>query len=183
MTLNEALTDIGVTIRYDGRDLLVIGHDGPDYLALDPGQLRIRTVDPHNASSTISKVEMTEVVRTLTTALTAAQGGLQDAERALSAQQQLVRDIREYAIERHRAGDICREGLDQAFVHFELHPYMPRHSIAVTIVANIGINATSEEEALDRVRFLIDGIAYSGDNHDDDIEVALDSVQTQVAFV
>ncbi len=42
-------------------------------------------------------------------------------------------EIRAYAIDRHRDGDICRDGLNAFLTRFGLAPYQPRHRVRFTI--------------------------------------------------
>jgi hypothetical protein len=58
------------------------------------------------------------------------------AEQADEQQWRHVRqlaEIRSYAIDRHRDGDICRDGLDTFLAHFDLDPYQPRHRVQFTV--------------------------------------------------
>ncbi|ROO52759.1 hypothetical protein EDC02_7700 [Micromonospora sp. Llam0] len=50
-----------------------------------------------------------------------------------------VAEIRAYAIDRHRDGDICRDGLDKFLDHFGLDPYEPRHRVQFTISGSFAV--------------------------------------------
>jgi hypothetical protein len=96
----------------------------------------------------------------------------------LSEKEQMIHDIRAYAIDRHLEGAFCRDGLNTALRHFDLEPYQPRYQVPVTVHATVHITADDAETARRRVRYLIDGIAYSGDSaDDDDVDVSHDDTQ------
>ena len=173
--------EIGNTIRCIGRQLVVIGEHGTHCLALDQERGCITAVDPHNTSWIDTTTEMNALVQTLGTAAFDAQNRLQNAQMAVAEHEQLMQDIREYAIARHLDGDFCREGLNQALAHFDLDPYNPRHTIRVNVTATFGINAVTEEDALQRVRFLIDGVAYSGHSDEENLDVELDSIHVEAS--
>lgn len=87
-----------------------------------------------------------------------------------------ISDIREYAIDKHREGHYCREGLNDALTHFGLDRYEPRYLARVTVSATAEINADTARDAELRLRHLIDGIAYSGDRADDDLDMTFDDL-------
>ena len=47
----------------------------------------------------------------------------------------------------------------------------------MTVTATVHITADDADSAQRRVRYLIDGLAYSGGNDDDEVEVTLDDTQ------
>ena len=55
--------------------------------------------------------------------------------------------------------------------------YQPRYHVPVTVTATVHITADDADSAQRRVRYLIDGLAYSGDSDDDEVEVTLDDTQ------
>ena len=63
--------------------------------------------------------------------LTAAEGG----------HRQLLADIRQYVLERHLDGDICREGMNRFFEAFSLDPYDPRVRVRYTITGSYEVDA------------------------------------------
>jgi len=95
----------------------------------------------------------------------------------LAEKEQMITDIRAYAIDRHLEGAFCRDGLNTALRHFDLEPYQPRYHVPITLSATVHITADDADSAQQRVRYLIDGIAYSGDSDDDEVEIALDDTQ------
>ena len=64
-----------------------------------------------------------------------------------------------------------------ALRHFDLDPYQPRYQVPVTVSATVHITADDADAAQRRVRYLIDGLSYSGDNDEDEVEVTLDDTQ------
>jgi hypothetical protein len=53
--------------------------------------------------------------------------------------------IRTYAIERHRAGDICRDGLNQFLREFDLAEYDPRLRVTYTITGSFNADGADED--------------------------------------
>lgn len=181
-TVSTSTPTIGATIRYSGRELVVVGRHESQCLALDHEDHSITAIDPQNASWASTTAELDEVLPALATAAFEAQNRLQGVEGALASQQQLVQEIREYAIARHLDGDFCREGLDQALDHFGLDRYQPRHVVAVTINATVTVDADTEVSATERVQYLIDGVAYSGQTDHDHLDVALDAIDVEARY-
>nr|WP_152332185.1 hypothetical protein [Micromonospora purpureochromogenes] len=58
-------------------------------------------------------------------------------------------EIRSYAIDRHREGDICRDGLDKFLAHFDLDPYEPRHRVRFTISGSFDVTPDDGHNAAD----------------------------------
>ncbi|QGN48001.1 hypothetical protein GKC29_14875 [Micromonospora sp. WMMC415] len=58
-------------------------------------------------------------------------------------------EIRSYAIDRHRDGDICRDGLDKFLAHFDLDPYDPRHRVRFTISGSFDVTPEDGRDAGD----------------------------------
>ncbi|WP_369186536.1 hypothetical protein [Streptomyces sp. R08] len=60
--------------------------------------------------------------------------------------------IRQYAVDRHEDGDICRDGLDDFLAKFSLAPYETRVRVEYTITGSYevdpGSEAAAEEDAL-----------------------------------
>ena len=97
----------------------------------------------------------------------------------LARMEEKVEDIRSYAIDRQLEGHFCREGLNKALEHFDLEPYHPRYRLLVTATASIELDADSSSEAESRVRYLVDGLALSGDNDEEEVETLLNSVHVE----
>ncbi|MGI5213309.1 hypothetical protein [Plantactinospora sp. CA-290183] len=53
-------------------------------------------------------------------------------------------EIRSYAIDRHRDGDICREGLDKFLARFDLDPYQPLHRVQFTITGSFYVKPNDD---------------------------------------
>ena len=99
------------------------------------------------------------------------------AESQLTAKANLVDDIRSYAIDRQGEGHFCRDGLNTALAHFGLEPYEPRWRVEVVVVTMIELNADDAAQAASRARYLVDGVAISGDSEHDDLDHELVSVE------
>jgi hypothetical protein len=54
---------------------------------------------------------------------------------------QVLAEIREYVLERHLDGDICREGMNRFFEAFSLDPYDPRVRVRYTISGSYEVDA------------------------------------------
>jgi len=100
----------------------------------------------------------------------------QHTEVLLARMEQMVEDIRSYAIERQLEGHYCRAGLNKALEHFDLEPFHPRYRLVVSATASIELDADSPSEAESRVRYLVDGLAISGDSDEEEVETLLSSV-------
>jgi hypothetical protein len=55
--------------------------------------------------------------------------------------------IRAYAVERHQAGDICRDGLNRFFRTFDLPEYEPRLKVTYTITGSFEIADSDKDNA------------------------------------
>ncbi|MCX4856633.1 hypothetical protein [Streptomyces canus] len=61
---------------------------------------------------------------------------------------ELVMDaIRQYAVDRHEEGDICREGLDDFLANFGLASYVTRVRVEYTITGSYEVDPSSEAAA------------------------------------
>jgi len=103
----------------------------------------------------------------------------QHTEVLLARLEEKVADIRAYAIDRQLEGHFCREGLNKALEFFDLEPYHPRYRLLVTATASIELDADNADEAESRVRYLVDGLAISGDNDEEEVETLLNSVHIE----
>ena len=61
--------------------------------------------------------------------------------------------------------------------HFDAEPYAPRYRVPLTISAVLEINADDSDEAARRVRYLIDGLAVSGEGDTEDVYTTLGSIE------
>ncbi|PWU52440.1 hypothetical protein DLJ47_18870 [Micromonospora sp. S4605] len=94
-------------------------------------------------------------------------------------------EIRSYAIDRHRDGDICRDGLDKFLAHFDLDPYDPRHRVVFTISGSFDVTPEDGRDAGDTeydVREYLRIDTDQVDGVDDDtltFDVTVDDVQAR----
>jgi hypothetical protein len=63
----------------------------------------------------------------ITTAWRALHQRWERVQARLAEKEQMITDIRQYAIDRHLEGAFCRDGLNTALRHFDLEPYQPRY--------------------------------------------------------
>lgn len=156
-------------------------------------------IDGHTRSvnADIPAVPVTDSTTALALAQQAAQWALaarQDAiDRARAMAERLddqrqrhvieVAEIRAYAIDRHRDGDICRDGLDKFLAHFDLDPYEPRHRVRFTISGGFDVtpdNGRSAEYTENDVREYLRLDTDRVDGVDEDsitIDVMVDDVE------
>ena len=118
-----------------------------------------------------------ELVQALATAWQTECHARTVADERLAEKVQLVEDVRQYAIERFLDGSICRDGLNNALAHFNAEPYEPRYRVPLMVNAVIEINADDSDEAARRVRYLIDGLAVSGESGHEDVYTQLGSIE------
>lgn len=71
--------------------------------------------------------------------------------RALEAEEKIT-SMREYAIERHRAGDICRDGLNDFLRYHDLPEYPQHRSATVRVEFDVRLPYCDDSEADARVR-------------------------------
>ena len=77
--------------------------------------------------------------------------------------------IRDYAIE-CTARAPSASTVDEALDHFGLQPYRPRYRVFLTVTGAVELTADSPEQAAARARQLLQGLAWSGDQPDDEME-------------
>jgi hypothetical protein len=89
-------------------------------------------------------------------------------------------DIRRYAIDRHRAGDICRDGLDAFLTYFGMPTYQSRLKVTFEITGSYEVDADDEDEvrrtADDQIYLdlaSLDGFVV----HSDDYTLTITSIQ------
>jgi hypothetical protein len=82
-----------------------------------------------------------------------------------SAAQQKIASMRAYAVDKHRDGTICREGLNDFLAAHDLDLYQPRHRAQVTITLDVEVDGADDPyEATQMVRGCIE--VTSNDNGD-----------------
>jgi len=147
--------------------------------AWNPTSSRVELVTPPEVLDATETLNPAELTRSLVKAFTSLQERLEASEGLSSSCQKTIAQIREYAIERHQAGDICLQGLRDFLEHFGLDNYPAQVEVNVTVHGTASINASDVESALNRIRFLVDGIEFSGDEEDEDVEFSLGSVEVE----
>jgi hypothetical protein len=66
-----------------------------------------------------------------------------------TGQARVLDAIRDYAIERHEAGDICRNGLDRFLEEFDFAPYHNRIRVDYTLKGSYVVDSSSDEDVAD----------------------------------
>lgn len=61
--------------------------------------------------------------------------------------QRVLNDIRGYVVERHVAGDLCRDGIDRFFEAFALPTYDPRVRVSYTITGSYEVDTDDTDTA------------------------------------
>lgn len=126
-----------VTVAWTGQDTVMVGRVTGSSILLAPGGSTVTDVVPDGllARPVTDRVRERELYQRAITALAAdlgATGGRLVAEsgrhRVLD---QRIDDIRQYAIDRHHDGDICRDGLDRFLTLFEMAPHDAREPVTV----------------------------------------------------
>ena len=95
------------------------------------------------------------------------------AEQQATQHATTLASIRQYAIEAHRDGDICRGGLDEFLYAFNLEQYRPRTRLSYTLTGSFTATGDSMEAVLAAVTAelassyaLVDGIDDDSTEHD-----------------
>ncbi|WP_274562393.1 hypothetical protein [Streptomyces spiramyceticus] len=127
---------IGVILRLVDTDLLEVFYAG-GFTAIGTRVLEIQPVPDRD--------QQLDAMRTATEALTICRRVAleQHAEQRDVHASQLA-DIREYAIEAHEDGSICRDGLDSFLSRFDLTPYCARVKVIYTITGSYEADRTNE---------------------------------------
>lgn len=164
----------GRTFTYSSGQGIVLmpASDDDRWVILNPGTHTVETIRLAHVAWSLSIATDEEILTGLVdacqTTFRRAMEGRTEAERLNAT----IGEIREYAIDKHRDGHFCRDGLNEALEHFGLDRYDPRYTATITVTATAEINADSAGDALSRLRHLVDGIAYSGDEYTDDLEIS-----------
>jgi len=117
-----------------------------------------------------------DLVAGLVSCWQASEQARQRVEEALEAKVELIADVRQYAIDRFLDGSICQDGLNSALEHFNVDPFEPRYRVPLIVNGVVEINADDSDEAARRVRYLLDGLAISGERDNELISTELGNV-------
>ena len=77
-----------------------------------------------------------------------------ELNRQLEHHQAELADIRDYAVERHRDGDICESGLTRFLEAFDLHPYLPRLRVSFLIRGSYEVETDEDYARSEAERYL-----------------------------
>lgn len=91
---------------------------------------------------------------------------------------QVLDNIRAYAVDRHRAGDICRGGLDRFLTTFDMEPYLPPLRVRFTITGSYVVHdSTADFAEYDGTGLRVDVANISNLVRDStDFDVSIDAV-------
>ncbi|GIE90505.1 hypothetical protein [Actinoplanes regularis] len=127
--------------------VVISGGDAVTEVLLDDGVLstepldRLATVitDPFRQATLLR-----QAARSLHNQTRAAKAALDRQQREHERQLQQIRD---YAIARHRDGDICRDGLDRFLEHFGMPPYEPLVRVRFTVRGSYLVRGSTADAA------------------------------------
>jgi hypothetical protein len=145
--------------------------------ALDTQSGAIEAITPPASLYAVDRVEPTDLALQVVEVLKSASRRSETAENLVSSCQTRLQEIRDYAIERHEVGDICASGLREFLEHFGMEPFTRTFEFTVSLHGSVSINADNVDAAASRLRYLIDGVAYSGDTSEDDVNFTLGSIE------
>jgi hypothetical protein len=167
----------GDRITRQGRTYLLLAVNQEDgWWALNVTENTFESIIPTTEDLTGERLDHTTVVSEVVHGINALQVRCLNAEREASSANQLVERIREYAIERQANGDICRSGLDEFLEHFDLEPVEDSYGFDIVVFARASITAESQDSAVTRLRYLIDGVAYSGHEDNDQLSITTQGI-------
>lgn len=136
------LADVGQTVSSIWPDVAVTPIEQIEYGEHEEAQALLAA---HAAS-------WRDKISSLDSALSQAKADQAQVEiRALDAEEKIT-SMRAYAIERHRAGDICEEGLNAFLRYHDLPEYPQRRSGTVRLEFDVSLPDCDEFEVSERVR-------------------------------
>jgi hypothetical protein len=154
--------------------------DGSTWLALTTSN-DVTVVDTTEVVPTGDTIDDGELFRRLVAAQQLTTERSELAEQLVQELRASIGQMRTYAIDKQREGHFCRDGLNEALAHFGMEPYEPRFTVPVTVYATVEINADSEAAAAHRVRYILDGLAYSGETTNEDLDIRTIEIDVQDA--
>jgi hypothetical protein len=180
MTDTDIRTLTPGTVINPGWITLIRSDEQGQWVGLTPESnvIKVNTVD---AVATGDHIEPDLLIARLASGQQWFQRRLGTAQEQVQTLSSTIESIRDYAIERHRDGSICRSGLDEFLSHFDFAPYAQRFSVPVTVTATFEITADNETAARSRVRYLVDGIASSGQTDADNVDVEARDIDVEQA--
>lgn len=178
-TLDSATTPTrGRAFTYSsGRGIVLMPYGDETWAILNPASQTVDTIRLDHVTWDTTTASDEEILVGLVDACQATFRRAMQHRSEVERLDATISEIREYAIDRHREGHYCRDGLNDALEHFGLDRYEPRYTACITITATAEINADTPHDAESRLRHLIDGVAYSGDTYTDDLDLSLTDVE------
>ena len=87
-----------------------------------------------------------ELVNRCVSGQESAERRCEQAQRGIAAVQATIDSMRSYAIDRHREGEICREGLNDFLRAHDLAPYAPTYGATVDLKLRVRVNCDADEQ-------------------------------------
>lgn len=114
------------------------GNNGVHNVQASTTQLRI-PAEPDTQHEQQTRMLLSELVNRCVS-------GREAAQRETAAAKATITSMRNYAIDRHRDGDICREGLNDFLRHHDLAPYAPTYDVTVDLTLQVTVDCESDED-------------------------------------
>lgn len=159
---------------------LLINKDSDSWMAFNTATQNVEQITLSEATECSQSEELPTLVGMLSDALQKLQGQRNDLSHFIERTSNKLTEIRQYAIDRHQQGEICRDGLDQFLEHFGMEPDKEIFQCQVRIEATASIRSRDPEAAVARLQYLLDGVAYSGHENADELGVTMDSLDIEV---
>ena len=157
--LAELLGDDGsyfpATVKVAGADAVVLGRNGAGTIEVFRGGLLVCFADNTPA---VEVTELAQRAMVISRALIGIDQLRREAKDELNRQhehhQAELADIRDYAVERHRDGDICESGLTRFLEAFDLPPYLPRLRVSFLIRGSYEVETDEDYARSEAERYL-----------------------------
>lgn len=159
-----------VELASSGHLTVLIGRAGDHNVLIAPASVCGPTLVPADlwAVPVLDPLVQIETLRTAVSVMATKVGSLtKEFDHASIEHQDKVHQIRDYAIDKHRDGTICRDGLNAFLKHFDLAIYDPEIRINFTVTGSYLIKGddirqaeSDAEQALDIDFDDIDGYIY-----------------------
>ncbi len=101
---------------------LIINKDSDSWMAFNTATQDVEQITLSEATQCSRSDELPTLVGMLSDALLKLQGQRNDLSHFIERTSNKLTEIRQYDIDRHQQGEICRDGLDQFLEHFGMEP-------------------------------------------------------------
>ena len=159
---------------------LLINKESDSWMAFNTATQNVEQITLSEATQCSQSEELPTLVGMLSEALLKLQGQRDELSESNRKTSNKLEEVRQYAIDRHHQGEICRDGSDQFLEHFGMEPDKEIFQCQVRIEATASIRSRDPEAAVARLQYLLDGVAYSGHENADELAVTMDSLDIEV---